>query len=157
MGVDGIIEEVFRLQDFWNPMEIGIESNVFQALFQKILDDEMIKRKVKLNLRGIEHSTKVNKDIRIQSLVPYIQNGQVKILKTDIELLSEFKRYPRWKDDLLDALEGAISILSPAKEVSVEFDIDKMVWKKRKDEMISKNTMKPKTDGVFHSIFSDLC
>jgi predicted phage terminase large subunit-like protein len=114
---DELVDRVYWLHDKWKPEAIGIEGNAAQKLYLKIFELEGDKRGHRLNVRPIIHSTRRDKEFRIRGLMPYIERGQIKIQPSMTQLLTEFRRYSidsKEHDDQLDAIQSAVSMLSPS-------------------------------------------
>lgn len=108
-------DAVFDLYARWSPQVIGIESNGGQEIYIDLLRKEDENRKTGLAeiLRPIMHSTRVNKEARIDLLIPYVERAQIRFSGDMQDLVSEMKRHPKEHPDLLDALEDAVSLLNP--------------------------------------------
>lgn len=114
-----IINEIFRLREKHDLVDIGIETIAFQKALAYILreDDRFKRRPFRITeLKPNERS----KDVRIKGLQPFYENGKVfhsKHLANNIYLEDELIRFPRsTHDDVLDALAYAPDIIFPAKE-----------------------------------------
>jgi len=110
MHPDKIIETLFDLHNFWRLDETCVETVQFQQFFK----DEIAKRSARagiyLNLREVK-SIK-NKELRIQSIQPTINNGYVKFSKSQRLLVEQLENWPKAAhDDGPDALEMVISAL----------------------------------------------
>ena len=110
------VDDITLIVAFLNAKDIypriGVESNAFQT----ILGDEI---KKKLNAEGIRYEKlvkvqhMVEKASRIESLEPPVKNGTIRFRNNeDQELVSQLLWYPQGKDDAVDSLEGAFSMLS---------------------------------------------
>ena len=113
---DELVQQAYELEHRHDPEAHGIEANAAQALFGRIFQLEGEKRKERLTIRQIEHSTRVDKNSRIRSLMPYIERTQIYINPECINLISELRRFnidSKSDDDCLDAFEGAKSMLRP--------------------------------------------
>lgn len=120
---------VVRKYQEWLPERVGIETNAFQmALKQQVVKDALVP------VKGLHHSG--DKYTRIMSMTPYTENGQVylrmalddepgffdnmrlpgiKIHESMKKIYEQMVTYgPRAAhDDLLDAMENAISLAKP--------------------------------------------
>jgi len=99
--------------DYGNkPLRIGIETNFMQKAVLEYLDEFSW-----LPLKGIKQMIK--KDERLAPMQTYFERGRVFVDPTDRgykEFLIEYLNYPNAKhDDVLDALEMAISLASQTK------------------------------------------
>ncbi len=117
-----IINEIFRLRDKWDLVDVGIETIAFQKALAYILrdDDRYKNRPFRITeLRPNERS----KDVRIKGLQPFYENGKVfhsKLLANNIYLEDELVRFPRsTHDDIIDALAYATDVIFPAKQKTV--------------------------------------
>jgi len=113
---DELVDKAYEMSHRWDPEAVGIESNAAQALFGRIFQLEGEKRKERLNIRPIEHSTRVDKNSRIRSMMPYVERTQIFINPDCSNLLSELHRFnldSKSDDDCLDSFEGAKSMLRP--------------------------------------------
>lgn len=115
-----IVEDVFRLNEEFKPMSIGIESVAYQKALLYFIHAEMRKRKVVLPLCEIKHQTDKSKEARILSLVPWFEWGHITLAQglTDLEL--ELTSFPRGAhDDILDALAMVDQIaITPTMEAN---------------------------------------
>lgn len=110
--VDDIVMMVLMLNNLSVYPRIGIESNAFQT----ILGDEVKKKLQSVGARyekliKIHHA--VEKASRIESLEPAIKTGTLRFRdREDQELVNQLLWYPQGKDDAVDSLEGAYSMLN---------------------------------------------
>lgn len=112
---DVIIEDIINLHkklinDYGKGFSLfGVEEVQFQSFFKDVLKKECLKRKIYLNIDGIKNTT--NKNVRIESLQPYIKNGYIKFNKDDKTLIHHLEQFPLAKyDDGADALEMVIKL-----------------------------------------------
>lgn len=112
---DVIIEDIINLHkklinDYGKGFTLfGVEEVQFQSFFKDVLKKECLKRKIYLNVEGIKNTT--NKNVRIESLQPYIKNGYVKFNKDDKTLIQQLEQFPLAKyDDGADALEMVVKL-----------------------------------------------
>jgi predicted phage terminase large subunit-like protein len=152
-SVDQICDDVFRMDMAYKGLEIGFEANAFQGLFSNIFEREEKAREHQLqSLRPIVHSTKVKKEHRIMRLVPLVQNGQIKIQASMTDLIAELMRWPKWHDDLLDALEELTKMLGPLEG---QAPAGKSWEEQEKDRLREQMILRPHKPEkrTFHSIF----
>lgn len=126
---DELVANAYQMDEYWKPEAIGIEANIAQQLFVKIFKLVSEKYGKKLNIRPIEHSTKIDKRSRIRTLMPYVERAQILIAAECRELLTEMRRFNlelEENDDNLDALEGVVCMLRPPKIAEVLTDTEKI-------------------------------
>ncbi|NOU49977.1 phage terminase large subunit [Pseudoalteromonas sp. JBTF-M23] len=99
------IIEVFKV---WKPKTIWFEDVVFQKIYKKMVAREAAKMSIRLPLKSFKGG---NKDLRIQSLAPYIENGVLQFKEEQTRLVQQILNYPKDHDDGPDALEMCISKL----------------------------------------------
>ncbi|MED1851844.1 phage terminase large subunit [Brevibacillus borstelensis] len=95
---------------------IGIEDVQFQAFFKSEAKRRAKERGLHLPIQPIRNT--VNKELRIESMEPSINNGYVKIHQSHTLLLQQLSNFPRAKKDGPDALEMAIRIATQGKKSS---------------------------------------
>lgn len=107
-----LLDKIFELYAYYEPLVVGIEQVSFQAALQVLLEEEMSRRGVYLPLRALAPDHGHSKEMRIRALQPLYESGQLlhphrSVLERgaipDLEL--ELLRFPRGQhDDLADAL-----------------------------------------------------
>lgn len=110
---DVIIEAMFHHYLEYKKMglkihSVGIEVVQFQAFFRNEVRRRSKERGMHLNIVPIK--SKTNKDLRIESIEPTVNNGYVLFHHTQTLLLQQLENYPKGKKDGPDALEMAISL-----------------------------------------------
>lgn len=84
----------------WKPYRIAIEATGYQVALEQYL------RAKGLAVVPVKQSR--DKESRILGLSPFFENGTIRILPTQQELIEEYLRFPKGEhDDILDALEIA--------------------------------------------------
>ncbi len=113
---DGIISEIFSLNERWHPQAVGLEEIAFQRSLRYSLQKEMEIRKRYLNIIELKPNER-SKDQRIKGLQPLYANGKVlhnRELIYNIYLEDELLRFPRGKhDDIVDSLSYALDMVHP--------------------------------------------
>ena len=114
-----IINEIFRLRDKWDLVDIGIEDVAFQkALAYSLREDERFKRHP-FHITELKPNERA-KDQRIKGLQPLYENGKIihnRLLANNIYLEDELVRFPRGThDDIIDALSYVLDIIYPARQ-----------------------------------------
>ena len=104
--------------DYENTKYIIIEENAYQAAFKFVLRDEMIKRKINVDIIHVQ--TRSQKMARIEGLVPYFANGRIKLARDlDPQAESQLKQFPHGR--LVDVLDSFCMHLRVAK--GEKFDV----------------------------------
>jgi predicted phage terminase large subunit-like protein len=114
-----IVELVFKVQEQYNPMSIGIEDVAFQKVLMYMIIEEAKRRGVRMPpVTGIKPSTQSTKEMRIMGLVPRFEWGTLMLAKGLNDFEMEYSQFPRGAhDDLLDSLQYMEKIVSyPPKE-----------------------------------------
>jgi len=84
------------------PMVVGIEANQFQQGYAQVV------RQRSHAIPVIEVVQTKNKEMKIDALAPFFQNGSIWIDINDRDFFTEYSEFPTSQhDDMLDALEGA--------------------------------------------------
>lgn len=105
MNPTEIVDFVFKINEQFRPMAIGIEAVAYQKALLYMLDEEMRRRKVILPVTPIIPSPDRTKEMRIMSLIPRFQWGRIKIAKYLYDFENEYFHFPRSAhDDILDSL-----------------------------------------------------
>ena len=116
-----IIEKVRKYQ----PDRIGAEAQMAQEFFVDHLKRNLQSVGYPAYSRVTKIQQRSRKELRIEAMLPDIENGSIVFHKSHQLLLEQFERYgSNWHDDLPDALEMAISVSKRAK-VKI---IDKPIW-----------------------------
>lgn len=91
---------------------LGIETVAFQKVMLYLLKDESRRRGIKLPL--IELKANRDKTLRINSLVPIVDKGELYISPSHTELKTEMKEFPFSKhDDIIDTLAYINQVMRP--------------------------------------------
>jgi len=109
--IDDAIETSKRLRrEFKKPFsKFGVETVQFQHFFKDVMAKKSVEAGEYLPIEEINSTG--NKDMRIQSLQPFIKNGYILFSEKHKTLLQQLKEYPMGKnDDGPDALEMAVRI-----------------------------------------------
>lgn len=101
-----LIEKIIELYLSFKPLKVVVETVAFQEFFKDILKENSTKHNIFLPI--VEKKNRVNKELRIDSLSPYIESGTLLINPNEHLLIEELLTYPKSAhDDLLDSLEMA--------------------------------------------------
>lgn len=106
-----ITEQIFHVNDLYNPAEIAIETAGQQYLLYSHVVDEAIRRGIRLPVVEGKEYTEDAKDARITATIqPLNIQGRLCIQGHQTALREEITDYPRGATkDLLDALSGCIN------------------------------------------------
>lgn len=100
-----VMNLIFRVNEEWKPMRIGIEDVAFQKALLYMAHDEMRRRGVTVPLTGVKPTPDKTKDMRILGLVPRFEWGHIYLANNLEDLKTEMLKFPRGShDDLLDSL-----------------------------------------------------
>jgi len=119
MTPNQIIETMFRLDAFWKPTRLGIESVSFQKILSYMARQQMRERNQFIPITELKHAgaNAKSKGERIQALEPRYANGTIyhpKTVKHITTLEFELRRFPRARtDDIADALASMLEIATP--------------------------------------------
>jgi predicted phage terminase large subunit-like protein len=91
------------------PIKIAIETVQFQEFFKDTLDDKC--KSIGLHLPIVPIKNTVNKELRIDSISPLVNNHTILVDKKSLIFIDELDTYPKSPhDDGLDSLEMAYRI-----------------------------------------------
>ena len=110
-GTEGeLINKIFDLKSYFNPIKIGIEQKAFTYTIKPTLDDEMRKRGIFFLVEELKDLGKA-KTIRIEGLVPRFEVGTIFLKRDQTDLIDELITFPAAvHDDLCDALSYGLSL-----------------------------------------------
>jgi predicted phage terminase large subunit-like protein len=114
-----MIEEIFRLREKWNVVDIAMEQVAFQrVLGYTIREDQRFKRRP-FHITELKPNERT-KDQRIKGLQPLYENGKIfhnKQLANNIYLEDELVRFPRsTHDDIIDSFAYSLDVVYPARQ-----------------------------------------
>lgn len=117
----GIIDEIFRQNDKWQPEIFSVEANGLQKML-KYWIDERTERDRRESVPYVPFIPQGDKDgeRRIKGLQPLFRAGQIWMQRGFTELLEEYASWPRGLKDGLDALAQGLGYWSTGLEVSDE-------------------------------------
>jgi len=105
-----LIDYIFGLIDFHQPIKVGIEQKAFKYTLQPALEDEMRRRNKFFNVEELKDQG-LNKNLRIEGLVPRFNTGSIFIKREFTDLIDELTQFPMGDyDDLADALAYQLQI-----------------------------------------------
>lgn len=110
---NALVEKLFEINRLFRPRVFGGEADALQSLFQDAIKMIADDRGEPLPLHPHTHSTKLDKDFRIRTILqPVIADGRLVLSETQAELLAELEGFPSYPTkDLVDSLASAISLL----------------------------------------------
>jgi predicted phage terminase large subunit-like protein len=113
MSPTDIIEEIFNLYSKWKPNAVCSEDIGAQKGINKLLEDEMLTRKIHFTLDRVKHQQQA-KGSRIAGLQPMFENNYIFLPEEGMdEFIDQYINFsPASKlahDDILDALEMLVS------------------------------------------------
>ena len=108
--VPELVEKMFEVNRAFTPRIFGGESDALQTLFQDAVKMIAEDRGERLPLKGVPHSTRIDKDFRIKSVLqPVIAEGRLILQEHQHELIQELEGFPVFATkDVVDALASAI-------------------------------------------------
>lgn len=122
---DEFIKEIVRMVSKWQPDVIGAEATAAQEYFVDTLKHRIEETGYPAHSRVKKIYNRSRKELRIESMMPSIENKTIRFNSRHFRLLEQFERYGQGTyDDAVDSLEMAISSLKYAKRGV----IDKPAW-----------------------------
>jgi predicted phage terminase large subunit-like protein len=107
-----LIDKIFDLKTYYNPIKIGIEQKAFKYTLEPALKDEMRRRNSFFLVEELKDLGKA-KNVRIEGLVPRFESGSVYLRREQSDLIDELIKFPKaMHDDLIDALAYQLAISS---------------------------------------------
>lgn len=101
-----IVEKVMHYQ----PDSIAAEAQMAQEFFVHKLKQELQAKGYPARNRVKEIHQRTRKELRIEAMLPDIENGTIRFNRDHALLLEQFERYgSNWHDDLPDAMEMSVS------------------------------------------------
>lgn len=102
---DVIVADALRYIEKYQPQAVIIEVNQFQELFKEQFEKAARDAGIKIQVKPERHQR--DKTLRIQSLQPDIDAGNILIHQSHHVLLDQLEKWPFTNDDGVDALEMA--------------------------------------------------
>lgn len=138
--IDKIISLYIELLKFGAPIKIAIETVQFQEFFKDTLDEKC--KSIGLHLPIVPLKNTVNKELRIDSISPLVNNHTILVDKKSLIFIDELDTYPKAPhDDGLDSLEMAYRI---AKKPSFDY---KEALKHQNNQNIKNKALKELLSG----------
>lgn len=135
-----LIEEIFRLYNIWQPEMIGIEKEKYLTAIMPFLKQAQNKRNINLPLEELNLKVKgrLKKEDRILSLQPKVERGELHIKRNQKSLRNQLIRFPKGKNDVIDALSRINQIAHPPA---------KHIRKRRRDKRLDPTYKKSNKKG----------
>lgn len=110
---------IFELSDKWNAYVVGWESVAYQLQGKHNLEEETQRTGRRLKIVELRPGH-TDKDVRIRSLIPYFERGQIFIKYWMIELLLELQRFPKGKTkDIIDVLAYMLQMIPSKRKIGM--------------------------------------
>lgn len=111
---DELIDKIFDLYLYWKPRKSGMEQKAYEYTFKATLEREMRTRNTFFLMEQLK-DLGVNKNVRIEGLVPRFNVGSIYFKREQTDLIDELITFPSGRyDDLIDALAYQLDMTSPA-------------------------------------------
>lgn len=108
---DVLLKEVVKRALKYQYETIAVEAQMAQEFFADKLGEELLKQGYPANTRLKHVKQRTRKQLRIEALLPDVQNGKLRFRLKDKELTEQFFMYPMHKhDDGPDAVEMAYRV-----------------------------------------------
>lgn len=105
-----LIDKIFALQGYFQPVKFGIEQKAFEYTIKPALEDEMRKRNTFFLVDPLKDLGKA-KTVRIEGLVPRFEASSVFLKRDMTDLIDELIKFPKGlHDDLIDALSYQLEV-----------------------------------------------
>lgn len=113
---DGFIDVICDKVRQYTPDAIGVESVAAQEFFVDVLKEQLSHEGYPAHARVKKINNRSRKELRIESMLPDIENGKIRFKRSHSLLLEQFERYGQGAhDDLLDGTEMSIRVSKNAK------------------------------------------
>lgn len=121
-----LIDNIFSLWSAESIVQIGVEDTQFWQGLKTLLDDEQIKRGVRLSIKELKHSGKASKQDRILALQPrYEQRLIWHVAGRCDDLETELLRFPISEhDDAGDSLAMATEVVERPREMGSHVSVN---------------------------------
>ena len=121
---DGFIAKIIELVTEYQPDVIAAEAQAAQEFFVDTLKRRLVDIGYPAHTRVKKVVQRSRKELRIEAMLPDIENETLRFNRSHALLLEQFELYPQGHDDLPDALEMAYS----AAKTGERKIIDKPAW-----------------------------
>ena len=118
---DEFIEIISAKVREYTPDAIAVESVAAQEFFADVLRDHLAMDGYPAHSRLRKINNRTRKELRIESMLPSIENGKIRFCRKHALLLEQFERYGQGThDDLPDACEMSIRVSKNAKRELIQ-------------------------------------
>ena len=108
--INGIFQQYDLARKYGYVRGVGIESVAYQKAMLYLVKDEARRRGISIPL--IELHPNKDKTMRINAVVPLVENGDIYISPKHTELVEEMRQFPYGKhDDIIDTLAYILQVL----------------------------------------------
>lgn len=122
------IETLFTLHKSYPGLRFALEEDRYMAGLKLLLEEEMRKRRMLLDIEWINAHARTKKDSRVEAMEPLFKMGAVTFLTGMADpLYDSLRRHPKGRKDLADALANAYEKAQsapPAKKEALPVDED---------------------------------
>lgn len=116
--VEETVDQVIERAKIFPYRQFGVETNAAQIVFKRRIEEKSAEARV--YVPTVENYASGEKDARIRSLQPYIENGYIKINERLQHLIKSLQNYPHIsKVDPIDCLQQCVSMISDKPSVYV--------------------------------------
>lgn len=107
---DKFIEDIIDKVLYWQPDVIAAEAQAAQEFFVDILTEKLVAKGYPATTRIKKIYQRSRKELRIEAMLPHIENSAIQFSRKHALLLEQFERYGQGgHDDCIDALEMSVS------------------------------------------------
>jgi len=116
--VDGFIEVIVDKVLDWQPDVVAVEAVAAQEFFADVLKTELANEGYPAYTRLKKVYSRARKELRIEAMLPAIENKSLQFSRKHSLLLEQFERYGQGSaDDLPDSLEMAVSATNEGETI----------------------------------------
>lgn len=113
-----MFEGIFELSEKHSCRNVGWESVAYQLQGKHNLEEEVKRTGREIRVKELRPGH-TKKDVRIRSLIPYFERGQILLRPPMVELILELQRFPHGETvDILDCLAYMLQMI-PSKKASL--------------------------------------
>jgi predicted phage terminase large subunit-like protein len=107
---DGFIDVIVEMVKKWQPDVLAVEANAAQEFFATVLSERLTAEGYPASTRVKKVYNRSRKELRIETMLPYIENKTIQFSRKHALLLEQFERYGQGShDDCIDSIEMAVS------------------------------------------------
>jgi hypothetical protein len=132
---DKFIDQIFTVNEQWQPRQFGIEANAMQSLFADALRREARFTSRRVPFHDVHQPTAIDKPFRNRAaLQSVINTGRFFMLDDQIEARNELETHPMCATfDIVDSIASAVGLLRrrPKALAASQDEVDLMRWLRR--------------------------